>query len=392
MKKSKFKNIYSEQFDRLTVSQHRTTCSELCRTIKAVLFIMLALSLQCFADKQEYSKTLHKEYDTYDSTVLKIQNKFGDMVITNWMQNKVSIDVTITVEASSQEKANKIMDYINVSFAQDADTIKAITLIDKEACSNFYIKKDGGSQTFKIDYKVNIPVYLQMNLTNKYGNINIDEVHGKTNILLKYGKLIADKLLFNNEKPLSQISVSYGKGIINKITRSKIISGYSEFNIGESAALIMASKYSEIEIGNSKALVAESKYDEYKIGSINSIVVIGKYGDYKIKNINTKADFDVKYTNCNVENIAANFKEIKVDNSYGNFNLGIEPGASYNLSAICKYCNINYPRGSSVSVTSEPTEVRIKGNIGDDKTAASLVKINSRYGNVNLVKQSPDEK
>lgn len=350
-------------------------------SIPTLALLLLSISFSANASKKEFTKAIHKEYNATEQTILEVDNRYGNITLRNWPQNKISIDVVITVEESDASKAEKKMSYIDVAFSEEGDLIKAITQIDDKINSNSFFGFSTG-QEFRIDYTIQLPVYLKTKLYNKYGNIDIDELHGRTEISVKYGNLKADNLLFTETKPLSEIQVAYGKASIGKTNKIKLMSSYSGFEVSEAAAIILQSKYSEVEIGQVKALVAESKYDEYRLGAVGSIVLIGKYADYQIASIFKKLDLDTKYANTVVKSISADFKEISINSSYGDIKLGIDPKANYSIQANGKYCSIDTPEGD-IKVIKDISMIEIIGNIGA-KTEDRTVFIQTKYGNVDL--------
>ena len=63
---------------------------------------------------------------------------------------------------------------------------------------------------------VKMPVGTDLTLSNKYGNTDIDELHGLVNLDIKYGNLTAGKLTRGNVKPLNKLNLAYGKGSIDE--------------------------------------------------------------------------------------------------------------------------------------------------------------------------------
>ncbi len=114
------------------------------------------------------------------------------------------------------------------------------------------------------------------------------------------------------------------------------------------------------------------------------MVLIGKYGDYSIQQIEKKFDSETKYTNIEVDKINPGFTDIKISNSYGNIELGIDPTASYKINANGKYCNIETPQSNTISRNDDGSSVSVTGIIGTDSESKSSVTIESRYGNVEL--------
>ena len=50
-----------------------------------------------------------------------------------------------------------------------------------------------------------MPKTLPVNLSNKYGNVFIDELVSTSTIDVKYGKLTANKILHDSKEPLTKI-------------------------------------------------------------------------------------------------------------------------------------------------------------------------------------------
>ena len=58
----------------------------------------------------DYTKVINKEYTVNPDAQVILDNKFGQIHCNNWDKNLVTVEVRITVTASSQESANKLLD------------------------------------------------------------------------------------------------------------------------------------------------------------------------------------------------------------------------------------------------------------------------------------------
>ena len=180
---------------------------------KAGMLLFISLFLVSVAvSAQELTKEFHKEY-TAGAKTLQISNRYGDVVIQSWDKDQIVIDVKITVEMSNKEKAQKFLDYIDVQFSEGTNAITAKTVIDDK----FNFTGWGDSRKFSIDYTIKMPVGTDLTLANRYGNTDIDELHGLLDLEIKYGNLTAGKLTRGNVKPLSKLNIAYGKGKIDEI-------------------------------------------------------------------------------------------------------------------------------------------------------------------------------
>jgi hypothetical protein len=93
---------------------------------------------------------------------------------------------------------------------------------------------------------------------------------------------------------------------------------------------------------------------------------------------------ETKYTDLKVDFVPAGFESIKINTGYGNYNVIIDPKASYKLEGYAKYANISYPDNSRIDRYNENNELKVEGLIGTNQNAGSTVTINSKYGNVKL--------
>ena len=352
------------------------------------LFLALLLgSITLQAASDEYSKNKHKEYEVDQQTILSVINKYGDVNITNWEQDRVSIDVTVTVDHSKEEKARELLDEILINFSREGNTIQAETDFDKGFNrSGGIFDFDSDTKEFSIDYTIKMPKYLNLELENKYGDVFINEVTGRADIAVKYGNLKAKKILRDNSKPLSHVYLAYSNGDIEEVDWLKLTLKYTpdQCEIGKSTALIALTKYSKLEVEESSSIVCESKYDNYRIGTLSNLVCEAKYTDFKIGTVKKKIDLESKYGDFDVNSVPKSFEQVKVDNSYGHIDISIDSDASYRIQGEAEYADIDLPDESSVSRIERNTELKVSGTVGPESNPKSEVQIQTRYGNVDL--------
>jgi hypothetical protein len=352
---------------------------------KAGMLILTAFLLIPFTLKaEEVSKEFHKEYKASASSTLDINNKYGDVVIQSWDKDQIVIDVKITVELPNKEKAEKLLSYIDVQFAENGDLVSAKTVIDDKFSFTGW---GGDSKKFSIDYNIKMPASSALTLSNKYGNSDIDELHGLVNMDIKYGNLTAGKLTRGNVKPFSNINLAYGKGTIDEAGWLDLTIRYvGGFSIEKSQALLLDSKYSKLEVGETSSIVGESKYDNIKITKINNFVLDNGYCDVNVGELTKKLTYNGSYGSFEVDNIPAGFETLETDTRYMGVKLAISESASYKLDAKLSYGGLKYDeekfRNQKRIVQNNSSE--ISGTIGDEPSPASSVKVNSAYGSVRL--------
>lgn len=331
------------------------------------------------------TKEVKKEFAVNPDTRLEIINKYGNVDIVNRDDAALSIQVVIKVNIRDQQKAEELLKMVDIDISQDGNQISAVTDISEDFGRYFrgFNTSNGG---LEINYRVSMPKTVPMNLSNKYGNVFIDELTATSTIDVKYGKLSANKILHDSKEPLTKIYLSYSNGTVQETRWIELDIKYSKINITDSKALAILSKYSKVYITNASSIVSESKYDSYEIGKLNNFVTTAAYGHFTIGNLTGKLQVDTKYTDIMVDRIPATFEAIKINNSYGTYKLGIDPAASYKFNGFAKYCSIVYPEHNArVNRFNENNEMKVDGIIGDAQQARAEVTITSHYGNIRLI-------
>jgi hypothetical protein len=348
-----------------------------------LLFIAL-LIVPLTLKAEEVTKEFHKEYKAGSATTLDINNKYGDVLIQSWDQDQVVIDVKITVEMPNQEKAQKMLSYIDVVFSETGDLISAKTVIDDKFSFTGW---GGDSRKFSIDYTIKMPAVTALTLANKYGNTDIDQLNGLVDLDIKYGNLTAGKLTRGNIKPLNSLNLAYGKGTIDEAGWLDLTVRYvGSFGIEKSQALLLDSKYSKLSLGETSSIVGESKYDNIRIDKINNFVLDNGYCDVKIGELTKKLTYNGSYGSFEVETIPAGFEKLNTDTRYMGIRLGIDESASYKLDAKLSYGGLKYDeekfRNQKRIIENNSSE--IAGTIGDDESPSAEVNISSSYGTIRL--------
>jgi len=331
---------------------------------------------------EEVTKEFHKEF-TAGARTLEISNKYGDVVIQSWDKDQVVIDVLVTVELPNREKAERLISYIDVQFSEGTNTMSAKTVINDK----FNFTGWGDSRKFSIDYTVKMPVGTDLTLVNKYGNTDIDELHGLMSLDIKYGNLNAGKLTRGNVKPLSRLNLAYGKGSIDEAGWFDLTIRYTgSMEIGKSQALLIDSKYSKLIIGETSSIVGESKYDNLRIESINNLVLDNGYTETNIGTLTKKLNYNGSYGSFSVDRIPAGFESIEVETHYMGVRLGIEENVSYKLDARVSYGGLKYNEDSFKTVRRiiENNSHEVSGIVGNEESSSSRVNITASYGSVKL--------
>jgi hypothetical protein len=350
---------------------------------KPGVLLLLTLFVVSFTlSGEEVKKEFHKEF-TAGTKTLEINNKYGDVVIQSWDKDQVVIDVVVTVEMSNRDRAEKMMSYIDVEFSEDANTMSAKTVIDND----FNFTGWGNSKRFSIDYNIKMPKKTALNLSNKYGDTDIDELLGLLNLDIKYGNITAGKLSRGNEKPLSRLNIAYGKGSIEETGWLDLTVRYvGSMEINKCQALLLDSKYSKLSLGETSSLVGESKYDNIRIDNINNLVLENGYTEVNIGDLSKKLDYKGSYGSFSIDRVQEGFESLDVETRYMGVRIGIDDNSSYKLDAKVSYGGLKFNEGNFKNQRRivENNSEEVSGIVGQEESPKATVHVESSYGSVKL--------
>ena len=286
--------------------------------------------------KHEKSKTLKKEYSVSSDATVKLNNKYGNLNIITWNKNRVEITVTITVKGNNLKTVMNKLDDIDVEFKANADMVSAKTKIPSSS-RNWSLWGKSNKESYQINYTVKMPVTNNVDLNNKYGNIQLNELKGAAKIDCDYGKLIIGELQSAtnsinidycknstiNYMKLGNINADYSKLTIDKTSYAKINSDYSNISIENANKVTFNADYGSITVNDVKDITGNADYVGIKLGKIrNTLNLKTDYGSIKISELVkgfTKADISSKYTGISIGTKSNNSFNFSIDLSYGSF-------------------------------------------------------------------------
>ena len=350
---------------------------------KLITAIVIAVLFPVFLFAQQVAeKKFTKSWNTNTQSTVEIINKFGDIQLIPWTKNEVQIDVLIKIEHSNADKAKELLEYVNIKTSEEGSKIIVETTFDEQI--NKFMTKQTDGHRVKILYTIHHPIYLMFDIKNKYGDLTIDELTGKSNFDIKFGDIKAKNLNFDDTKPFGQLDLSYGKAEIEKCSWMQFNIKYSDLTVNEATALIIISSYSNLASGVIHSIVANSEYDNYKIKMIKNLVIDAKYSDISCDFLEKQIVSNISYTDLKIHNIQGDFEKIKVDTKYGDVKLGISPSACYTINASCEFGEIKVPEKANINRHVGNYNVNISGTVGCKESKSSTVEITGKYADIKL--------
>jgi hypothetical protein len=342
------------------------------KTIFKLIFILLIAGNNVIAQNTnnksdiEKKKSITQTYELSAGDRVSLSNKFGDIKINTWTENKIKVDIEIEVSAKTEAKAIKIIDGIVVKHSKNDGLVTFKTIVEQsygggnsvhyddngngasisktistttskstknnEKCDcddNYNYSYNGNSQSMRINYTVYLPSSTKMKLRNEFGNTNIDDYKGALDIVNEYGNLAAGVL--SNEG--NEIAIEYGNADIKSLINPDFKIGYGNCDIATiNGSGEMHFDYSSDitlgfgkNIGNLKVTNGYSTMEITVNENANATFVINSsYGNVKSKNkaLEIKTDKDDEDDCCNFTKkhegkIGNGTAKISIKNDYG---------------------------------------------------------------------------
>lgn len=310
---------------------------------------------------KDYTKDYHETYKVQPGVKLNIENRYGDINMEIWDRNEIDIKVEVTIKSTSQSKAQRYLDRIDVDMEGSTSSVTARTRINENSGNNNWLGNllGGGyvsfSDRFEIEYTVKMPREVKLNIENKYADINCGgDVTGNAYIINKHGNIY-----FQNIDGNLRLDLGYGEGTIGDVQNFILDIKYSSFTSGDANDVTIDSKNCDFRLGNFRNLTCSTKYDDYKIKSVaETFNNDGKYDDFNIGGagelyVSTKyatftlgrVDEEIKFSAGNsslrVKESSTRLSDVDIDGKYTDVYLTLSD--AFKLDFEGKYTDLDVP-------------------------------------------------
>ncbi len=329
--------------------------------------------------KHERTKTIKKEFSVDSNAKVAINNRYGNIDIKTWDENRVEIEVKITVKGNNLDQVERKLSTIDVSFNASSSLVEAETTFGNKK-NNWSWWKKSNKTNYQINYIVKMPESNRVDLNNDYGNIYLDKLEGNANINCDYGKIsIGDLMSTNNNINLdycSQSTISYMKNGDVNIDYSKLV-------IEKSRKIKLNADYSTLTFKELEDLNFNTDYGSITVDDAESIYGNGDYTSMRFGTIRRNLKIDSDYGSIKVKNLEEGFEMVDIDSEYAGIRIGIASSNNFNFAIDLQYAGFkrndeNIELFKSIVKSSKKYYEGVfgKGN------SSSRIKIRSQYGSV----------
>ncbi|KPK84532.1 MAG: hypothetical protein AMS27_09590 [Bacteroides sp. SM23_62_1] len=343
---------------------------------KKMLVLLVGLAvIGCAGFTQTYteSKKIIRSFPVYPDTRLDVSNKYGKIHVVQWKKDSVRVEIDLFVRSTSMSKLDRIMDNIDFDFTGTNYYVIASTRFASKYNTFFSDLRDlsgniiPSNNDVEINYTVMVPSSININLSNKFGDIYIDDLKGTVTVSLSNGDIKVNRL-----EGQSNINLNFGNGIINYLNNANINLVYSDFEIKSAGQLSIESKSSKIRIYQADILKTQSSRDKYTISELNNLFGDSYFSDIWIYKMNEEINYTPRYGDLKIDSVRRDFSFININSEYADLYIIFNSASSY-------YLDIDYHPdvairmpdnfGQLEKTTEGANEFRLYGQVGSGNTS-----------------------
>lgn len=337
------------------------------------------------------SRQLSKAFKVNNSSIIDIGNKYGDISIETWDKDSVAVNIFVQVSEKSRDKLRKKMDEISFELTQSGHYIVINTQIGDtrnvifNELNKFKENVGMGESSVEINMKIKVPDYLELRISNKFGNVYIDDYKGDITIDMANGKLKA-----NNLTGYTNLKISFGDAFLNSIESGVFEVYYGKLSLTSAKKLRITSKTSDLTITEVGELIANSSRDTYRIRMIDDLHTESSWTDFDITEFKHKSDVKINYGDLSIENIRNTFESIFINARSSKINLTFDKKIDVNFDIVSNK-DLNLPVSSKIDkkeqIDTVEKFVHYVGRTGDVKIEEPKLVLKSDSGEITILKR-----
>ncbi|MDH7448233.1 hypothetical protein [Aquimarina sp. 2201CG14-23] len=316
--------------------------------MKDIFYKLLILSVFGFgytlSAQQKVSKTIKQSYEFTNSGELQLDNKYGNITINGWNQQEIEITIDILVNKKEKADAKDLLDRIKPSITSSGGLVNIFSNIEEKS-SGFFSRMlsktnplDVGKGNIQINYTINLPINSKIQVTNKFGDIIINDWNGKLKLNLQHGDT-----WINNDITNANIKMKFGKLRTKSITNGNVELKNSEFDLENSKDLKINSSGSTITIKNVAELEVYSNKDKVTIEKLKTITGELKFSNVKLLQVQQAINITMEVADLQIKKISKSDTNIIVNQKSSEVNINIS-GLNFDFNASLEQGLLRIPK------------------------------------------------
>lgn len=336
--------------------------------------------------QERVSKIVERDFELSDAGELQIENKYGNIDVTGWEQDKVAIKVSIKVNHRKKENAQSLLSRINPEFKSGSNYVAVVSKISKKNTgwfADFFNKTnpvDLDRSHVQIDYEIFMPSKAELRVTNRFGDVITEGWSGPLNALVEHGDLWVTENLNK-----ADIILKFGKVRAQDLEYASLNLKNGELEMEKSNSLRLSSSGTDMDISSVKSLEIYSSKDDIAIAEIGSVNGTLRFSTLNIQRLMKEVNLDTKIADFRITQFIGPQSEISFEQESSEITLNVS-GFSHRFTATLEQGVVRLPK-SFENVNSKVLDKgrrlrEIEATYGEGKTG--LITINGVKGIITI--------
>jgi hypothetical protein len=334
----------------------------------SLLFSGLVLGQDHNEELESFTKEMTEFHNSSEVDKVEIINKHGDINITTWSKKSVKINAIIKVNGTNSKDAEIVLKRISIESSNNNGLLSVQTSFSNKFYSNL---------PFNINYDVYLPAGHDIDIKNRFGNINLESLTGNIKIDLEYGKLhhkgfelvkkIEGNLTFADAE-VGSFSVANLKLSNSNITLQNVENGS------------LSGEYCNIKLSRAGKLNIDMETGRFQIKQVRDITLNGNFLFSSIDEIYEKGHIEITNGLLIIGTLSDRLKELSVFNKNAPIQLSIPSSLSYNLQGEVTNGQFRHYKAAEFEIIKDFETISFSGTQNDQQKGASIVLFNSNAG------------
>ncbi|MBR9853074.1 MAG: hypothetical protein GYB37_00635 [Algicola sp.] len=306
--------------------------------MKAIVYNLWIMSILFFGHLAYAQKVNSKQWEKAlaipKSQQLFLENQYGSIFIKGWERDETVIKVNISINDKKENRGQSTLEQVKIREEQMKNGVKVITQIE-EVKKGFWDKyiSSGNRNTMDvvhmtIDYEVNVPKDLAVNVRNKFGDLTIDGWNGELTAVVDHGDIWV-----NNYLDQAQFTMSYGNLSAKSLGICVVRIENGKVDMDNVEALELHSEGTTISLGQVSNFILNSDKDEIKVDKVGSIIADLKYSKMDVQTLSNAMEALMKLCELRVFKIDNPNAQVRIAQESSDIDLNVL-GTSLTFNAV----------------------------------------------------------
>jgi len=269
---------------------------------------------------------------------------------------------------------------LTVEFNNSASQVSAKTKFPK---SSSWWNWGNSKVNMKINYTVKMPITNNLDVSNDYGNINLDKLEGHAKIDCDYGKITTKELMADD----NIINFDYtNNSYFEYIKSGKINADYSGYTVGKTNSLTIVADYTKSVIEVAEDISYNCDYGGLTINKVNNVTGNGDNLNSKIGDVYKSIDMKGDYGSLKIKNLTDNAGNVDIESDYMKITIGYSSDYSFNFDIDLEHASLRGEDGFEITKQKIESGDKYYAGYFGNNNSGNTIKISSDYGSVTFNK------